>query len=51
MTKLASLENEIDSIGKVTLKAGEPIQVAVSTKDAGGNAHADAVQSMKVEIL
>ncbi len=49
MTKSATLEHDFYSIGKVTLKAGETVQVTVSSIDAGGNAHADAVQLMKVQ--
>lgn len=48
MTQAPPLEHGFVSVGTVTLKAGEKVQVAVGTKDCGGNAHADAVQLLPV---
>ena len=44
MTVEAPLENGFISVGKVELRKGDRMQVSISAKDAGGNAHADAVQ-------
>lgn len=49
MTKPALLENDFLSLTKLNLKAGEKVEVTVSAKDAGGNAHADAVQLISVK--
>ena len=49
MTEPAPLENGFVSVGKFELKAGDRITVTIGTQDAGGNAHADAVQLLKVE--
>ncbi len=49
MQKAAPLENDFISLGQITLKAGEAISITVATKDAGGNAHADAVQLIEVK--
>lgn len=48
MTKPAPLENDFFSLTKLNLRAGEKVEITVSAKDAGGNAHADAVQLMPV---
>ena len=47
MTKAAPLANGFLSLGKVELTEGEECVVILSTKDAGGNVHADAVMLAK----
>lgn len=47
MRQAAPLENDFISLGKADLKAGQSVKVTVSAADAGGNAHADAVQLLK----
>ena len=49
MQKAAPLENDFYSLGEFSLKAGEPVSVIISTEDAGGNAHADALQVLPVK--
>lgn len=44
MRKPAPLDNGFVSLGKYSLKKGEPVSVIISTENAGGNAHADAIQ-------
>lgn len=44
MRKPAPLENDFGSIGTVNLAAGDEVVVTISTSNAGGLAHADAVQ-------
>lgn len=47
MTKATPLANGFLSLGKVELAEGEECVVIFSTKDAGGNVHADAVMLAK----
>lgn len=49
MTKPAPLENDFFSLGAVQLAAGEVVRVTISSQDAAGNAHADAVQLLPVK--
>jgi len=49
MRKAAPLKHGFYSVGKVTLKANESVQVAVSSENAGGNAHADAAAIVPVK--
>ncbi|MBD3673727.1 MAG: FAD-dependent oxidoreductase [Planctomycetaceae bacterium] len=49
MRQPAPLENGFISLGKYDLKKGEPVSVIVSSENAGGNAHADAIQVLPVE--
>lgn len=49
MRKPAPLENDFISLGTHSLSADEAVEITVSTKDAGGNAHADAVQLLPIK--
>lgn len=49
MRNPAPLEDGFISLGEYSLKKGEPVSIIISTDDAGGNAHADAVQILAVE--
>lgn len=49
MREPAPLENHFISVDKIPLKAGESVDVTVSTQDAGGNAHADAAQLVLIQ--
>ncbi len=42
-------EDGFISIGKFELKEGQPLSVVMTTKNAGGFAHADAVQLLRVD--
>jgi hypothetical protein len=44
MRERPPLENGFISLGKFRLSKGEPVRVVVSSEDAGGAVHADAVQ-------
>ncbi|MEZ6065619.1 MAG: FAD-dependent oxidoreductase [Planctomycetaceae bacterium] len=45
----APLDNHFAGVGTYKLTKGDRIRVVISTQDAGGNAHADAVQLLPVE--
>lgn len=47
MKEKPPLQSGFISLGNFQLKAGQPVQVTVSTKDAGGHVHADAIQVLK----
>jgi hypothetical protein len=49
MRKPAPLKNDFYSLGEFSLKAREPVSVTISTENAGGNAHADALQVLPVK--
>ena len=49
MTKKAPLKKGFISLGKYQIPAGETVKVRVMTKDAGGFAHADAVQLLRAQ--
>ena len=42
------LENGFISVGTFQLEKDEPVSVVISAKNAGGLAHADAVQVLRV---
>ncbi len=49
MQTAAPLENDFISVGTITAKAGEQVEVTIFAKEAGGNTHADAVQLLPVK--
>ena len=49
MSKPAPIKNLFFPLGTLDLKAGETGSVIVSTKDAGGTAHVDAIQILQVK--
>jgi hypothetical protein len=49
MREPAPLDNGFYSLGRFPLKQGESVMVVVGTQDAGGNAHADAVQVVEAK--
>ena len=49
MKQQPPLENGFISVGTFDLKKGEAVSVTISAKNAGGLAHADAVQILRVE--
>ena len=49
MQEPAPLKNGFISLGNVSLKPKETCKIVVSATDAGGHAHADAVQLLPVE--
>ncbi len=48
MTRKAPLKHDLISLGTFQFEAGQPARVTISTKNAGGNAHVDAVQFLPV---
>lgn len=49
MQEKPPIDDGFISLGVFAFKAGQSVAVTVSTKDAGGNAHADAVQVVPVD--
>ncbi len=49
MQEKAPLENGFMSLGQFEVKPEQAVSVTISTKDAGGMAHADAIQILAVE--
>lgn len=49
MKKTPPIDEAFISLGRFNLAAGESVVVTVGTKDAGGNAHADAVQILPAD--
>ena len=49
MKRPAPLENGFISLGQYDLKKGEGVTVAISTENAGGFVHADAIQVVRAE--
>jgi hypothetical protein len=49
MQKAPPLENGFISLGTFTLDAEEPVSVVLSTTNAGGHVHADAVQVLEAK--
>jgi hypothetical protein len=43
------LEHGFVSLGQFDLQKGDTVSVELSTKDAGGFVHADAVQALRVD--
>ena len=44
MKQSPPLKNGFISVGTIEVTKGQPIRVTISSKDAGGTTHADAVQ-------
>ncbi len=49
MQQQPPLDDGFVSLGTFDLKKGEAVSVTISAKNAGGLAHADAVQVLRVE--
>jgi hypothetical protein len=49
MQKAPPLENGFISLGTFTLDAEEPVSVVLSTTNAGGHVHADAVHVLEAK--
>ncbi|MDA0587820.1 MAG: FAD-dependent oxidoreductase [Planctomycetota bacterium] len=49
MTKSPPIDETFISLGSLNLAKGESVTVTISTEDAGGNAHADAIQILPAD--
>jgi hypothetical protein len=49
MTKVPPIDETFVSLGSLNLAKGESVTVTISTEDAGGNAHADAIQILPAD--
>ena len=49
MTKVPPIDETFISLGSLKLAKGESVTVTISTEEAGGNAHADAIQILPAD--